>query len=133
MKAEAPAETNAPLHASRGTIFVARLERPKRSSGKKATAHFASSFSIEDEFAAQVRLFDLGVLDGINLTGEDVAIQHDQVGQLPGFEGTEAVFLEEQVRVVDRVKADGLLAGESLFGMELAVVPPGAPRDGCLH
>ena len=62
-----------------------------------------------------------------------LAVEEREVGELAGFERAGAVLFEEQLGVVDRVKAQRLLAGEGFLGMELAVIPLRPTRDSGGH
>ena len=78
--------------------------------------------------AAQVSGDDLCVLDVVERAREQIAVEHDQVGQLAGFERADLVVEEDEIGVVRRVEADGLLAREGFFGVQLPVEPFGPPR-----
>ena len=86
-----------------------------------------------DARAAKVGRLDLDVLHLVDRAGEDVAVEHDEVGELARLERSLLLLLERQERVVDRVEADGLLARQILLGMQRRIAPARLADDRRPH
>lgn len=70
------------------------------------------------DLAADDREQHLRIQDRPHRTGQQVAVQDDEVAELADFQAALLLFLIVQVGVVDGVQANGLLAAESLFGIQ---------------
>jgi hypothetical protein len=76
----------------------------------------ASRRAYVDARAAKLGRLDLDLFHLFARAIEDVAIEHDEVGELARLERSLPRLVEREERVVDRVEANRLLAREVLLG-----------------
>src|SRR6266542_3654708 len=86
-----------------------------------------------DARAAKVCRLDLDLLHLFDRATEDVAVEHDEVGELARLERSLPRLLERQERVVDRVEADRLFARQVLLGMQRCFAPAWLPHERRPH
>src|SRR5687767_10614886 len=87
-------------------------------------ARFPTLLTRKNAFAAKPCLLDPDVFDLIHRAREKITIDYDEVGQFPRFERPFPILSEGDIRVIDRVKAQRLLAGNALFRMQRPLRPP---------
>ena len=71
----------------------------------------------------------LGLIDGLWIDGEDVAIEHDEIGALTGFEAPGRLVLLHGVGGVDGVGVDRRLKRDALIDIERLLPVASGARD----
>lgn len=61
------------------------------------------------------------VFEGVEVAGEEIAVEDDEVGQLARLKRTDLIVEKHQVSIAGRVESHGLLARESFIEMTPAM------------
>ena len=78
-----------------------------------------------DEASVEIGRQHLRVLDGLRVDGEDVAVEHDEIGALANFQAAGGRVLLHGVGGVDGIGVDRRLKRNTLFDIErFCPLPP---------